>query len=378
MLAQVSTLDYNNIKNPPPPHHHGTTTDTIEYDPNENLKEQLTVLTEAIRILTRIVTTSNSPCSSESFDAEKRIEQLHSTWRLEDTGFSKLFNACKQMQDTLRLTSLEADRALDDVQRASEAAALWDIEKESKNKKIIMLEREKLELERKNQTLMCEVKDHKRQRKVIARSVRKFVNAMNEEHTSSSTPTTPTYQGLGLNNIPQLQYITGLSTNSSTSLSTSEEESEDTASPLVTDDGCATVRFAQRQGRKSKRERVSNVRSKKKIRQRNVLELSFPSKNVGIQFTSVSQKSFGSKSKDGKVSLLICGFLGFDNKLNRRPTFGSRLVCVDGISVEKEEWKMENLIDYICAKEGPLQMGFRSEFLTTVQIAELKKMETGK
>jgi len=375
MLTHLSTPNYNNIKNPPPSHHHlqHTTKENIECNPNDNLREQLTVLTEAIRILTRIVTTPSPPCSSESFDAEKKIEQLHLTWRLEDTGFSKLFNACKQMQDALRLTSLEADKAFDDVQRASDAAVVREREDEMKNEKIFTLQEEILELERKNQILMGEVKDHKKQKKVIARSVRKFVNAMNEGHTDSSAPTTPNNQGLGLNNIPQLQYITSISP----SFSTSEEDSEEISPPLVTDDGCATVRLAQRQARKSKRERVSTIRSKKKIRQRNVLELKFPSKNVGIQFTSVSQKSFASKSKDAKEALLICGFLGFDDTLNRRPTFGSRLVCVDGISVEKEGWKMENLIDYICAKEGPLQMSFRNEFLTTAQIAQLKKTETG-
>jgi len=271
-----------------------------------------------------------------------------------------------------------ADKAFDDVQRATDAAAVKDIENKMKSEKIFTLQEEKLELERKNQILMGEVKDNKKQKKVIARSVRKFVNAMNEGHTSSSAPTTPNNQGLGLNNIPQLQYITSISPSFSTSLSTSEEDSEELSSPLVTDDGCATVRLAQRQRRKIKRESVSSIRSKKKIRQRNVLELKFPSKNVGIQFTAVSQKSSGSKSKDAKEALLICGFLGFDDTLNRRPTFGSTLVCVDGISVEKEGWKMENLIDYICAKKGPLQMSFRNEFLTTAQIAQLKKTETGK
>jgi len=142
-----------------------------------------------------------------------------------------------------------------------------------------------------------------------------------------------------------------------------------TSSALVTDEGCATVRFTKRQGRKIKREN-GNFRSKKKKRQRNVLEISFPSKNVGIQFTSVSKKS----SAKGGETLNVCGFMGFDDSLNRRPTFGARLVCIDGISIEREEWNMENFIDYVCAKSGPTQMSFRNEFLTTAQIAQLKRL----
>ena len=78
--------------------------------------------------------------------------------------------------------------------------------------------------------------------------------------------------------------------------------------------------------------------------------------------------------KDTNEALLVSGFMEFDDTLNRRPTFGARLVCVDGISVERE-WRMENLIDYICTKNGPTQMSFRNEFLTTAQVTQLKKVD---
>jgi len=359
----------------------------IECDENpKNLTEEVRVLVEAIRLLTKIVTTAN-PSSAESLDAEKQIELLHSKWRLEDTGFPKLLNACKQMQDALGLTSLEADRALDDMQRANEAAARAKVEEEKKRKKIYSLRVEKKELQKKNQILVREVEDHKKQKKLIARSIRKFVDSMKEQHSNKDNTSSSNNE----KNFPQLEYITSASTSESctsssnveknvphlqyvTSVSTSED-SEDPltgSSALVTDEGCATIRFTQRQGRKIKREN-GNFRSKKKIRQRNVLELSFPSKNVGIQFTSVSKKY--PRKKGTSEALLVCGFMGFDDSLNRRPTFGARLVCIDGISIEREEWNMENFIDYICAKSGPTQMSFRNEFLTTAQIAQLKKVD---
>jgi len=252
-------------------------------------------------MLTKIVTTD--PSSTESFDAEERIEILNLKWKLEHTGFPKLLNACKQMQDSLRLTSFEADRALDDAQRASEAAAQAEVEAQQRKKKIYSLHREKIDLQKKNKSLM-------EQKKLIARSVRKFVDAMTEEHNGGTATLSLTTQKSvsrlqliddmneenndriistspdAQKNIPQLQYVT--------SGSTSEEGSEDastvSSSALVTDDGCATVRFTQRLGRKCKIERV-NFRTKNKIRQRNVLELSFPSKNdIGLQFSTVSKK----------------------------------------------------------------------------------------
>jgi len=81
---------------------------------------------------------------------------------------------------------------------------------------------------------------------------------------------------------------------------------------------------------------------------------------------------------EAKELLLVCGFLGFDDKRNRRPTFGARLVCVDGISVEREQWKMANYVDHICRMTGPTQMSFKNEFLTTAQISQLKTTDMPK
>lgn len=329
-------------------------------EPENDLEEQLGVLVEGIRNLTSILTTS-----SEYADGERRIEQLQSTWRLEDTGFSKLFNACKQMKNTLRLTSVEADNAFDELRRANQIASTAKLEEEKAKKKVCKLVKKNIELQAKNRILMTEVEDQKKHKKVIARSVRNFVRIVNEEQSIKSASSIPASKS------SNLQYATSINSN--------EEDWEDistVSSGLVTVDGCATIRFAESKAHKKEmyKEKIMRhnnvkVKCKKIMRHSNVLELSFPTKYVGIQFTSVLRTKGCHK---GKEALRVCGFMGFDSTLNRQPAFGSRLVRVDGISLDKEQWKMENLVDYICEKNGPIQMSFCNELLTTAQIEHLK------
>jgi len=140
-----------------------------EEHPND-LRDQIRVLTEGIRTLTSVLITP-----SECPDGIKRIEQLQSTWRLEDTGFSSLFNACTQMQNTLHLTSLEADKNFEECQRVREIASAAKLEEEKMKKIVFTLQKEKLELQEQNLILVNEIEDHKKERKLIARSVRNFV-----------------------------------------------------------------------------------------------------------------------------------------------------------------------------------------------------------
>lgn len=141
-----------------------------EEHPND-MREQIRVLTESIRTLTSVLITP-----SECPDGIKRIEQLQSTWRLEDTGFSSLFNTCTQMQNTLHLTSLEADKNFDEFQRVREIASAAKLEQEKMKEIIFKLQEEKKGLQEKNLVLVNEVEVHKKERKVIARSVRNFVD----------------------------------------------------------------------------------------------------------------------------------------------------------------------------------------------------------
>jgi len=417
-------------------HRNDTRTPTqieIEEHPND-IREQIRALTEGIRILTSILRTP-----SECPDGIKRIEQLQSTWRLEDTGFSCLFNACTQMQNTLHLTSLESDRNFNECERVREIASAAKLEEENMKKKVFTLEQEKIELQKKNFIL---VKDHKKERKVVARSVRNFVDTTLQRIRDIATTTKleeenmkkeiftlqkektdlqqkkrvrtiikvgdqnkdrkgipraiqismdtsyekrndvlissiPTTDARDLSDVSNLLYSPGSSISSSEHDSIASENDwrqiSLASSESVTNDKCAnneraTDRFPKREALQSGR---SNIQLKKKARHSNELELLFPSKYAGIQVSSMSIKGY---FKD-EEALLVCGFMGFDDTLNRRPEFGSRLVRVDDISVENEKWKMHDLVDYIFTKSGPIRMSFCDKHLTMAQIEQLVAIE---
>ena len=221
------------------------------------------------------------------------------------------------------------------LRRVGEIASTTKIEEEKMKKKIFTLQKEKKELQKKNGILInvdTITKDRKRSVSLIS-SIR-----------------TPDFL--------DLQY--------STSITSSEDSWGDissASSELLTDYGCASIRFPEREALKSE----SNHQSEKITRHSNVSKMSFPSMHVGIQFSSVLTKESFKDEED----LLVYGFMGFNGTLNRRPTFGSRLVGVDEISLERGKWKMEDLVDYICLKNGSIQMRFCNEPLATAQIEQL-------
>lgn len=345
-------------------------------DPND-LKDQLCALMEGLQTLTRIVTTVDT--SSQYCDDVERIEELRSAWKIEDTGFSGLYNACRQMKDTLSITSMEANEALIEVQRTGKIAISAKASRDKIKKKANALQKENSKLRNKNHLLAMELRNQSKQKKLIARSVRNFMNTFMDEHqaeTRDSSTLVPTHA-------PPLP--------DSSNDNSSEEDWEEisnasSGSSLVTDDGCATVRLAQRKSKEARFARRQGMRwvsgggsrggvgsgiipTKNIMRQKNELDLSFPSKHSGILFCTVSTKS--TTKKYSSQALLVCGFSKFDDTLNQQPMFGSRLVFVDGISCKK--WKMETLNDYVSSKHGPMQMSFRNELLTKTQIEQLKE-----
>merc|ERR1719445_60533 len=103
------------------------------------------------------------------------MEELQSEWKLEETGFARLFNACKQMQNTLRLTSLEADEALSDAQRSNDIASAARHQAEKMEKEIGELQRENSYLQQKNDVLLKKLQEQRLQKKLMKRSVRNLL-----------------------------------------------------------------------------------------------------------------------------------------------------------------------------------------------------------
>lgn len=67
-------------------------------------------------------------------------------------------------------------------------------------------------------------------------------------------------------------------------------------------------------------------------------------------------------------AVIVCGFAGFDDAgSNLRPRLGARLVAFDGVSVERGLWTFESIRKAIQARNRPLTLSFRNDFLTTEQ-----------
>jgi hypothetical protein len=75
-----------------------------------------------------------------------------------------------------------------------------------------------------------------------------------------------------------------------------------------------------------------------------------------------------------KDIVLVCGFHGFDNTANNeRPNLGARLIAFDGISIERGPWTFDTVKKAIKARQRPLTLSFRDDYLTMDQRAILTK-----
>ena len=157
-----------------------------------------------------------------------------------------------------------------------------------------------------------------------------------------------------------------------------EEISNTPSSSSFVTDGCATLRlaqnreikatFVQRHGLGSMR-RKGILPTKNIMMQKNEFDLSFPTNKCGIMYCAVQVESSAGTDYD---ALLVRGLTDdFDESLNKKPMCGSRLVCIDGVSLEREHWTIEKIVDYIALKNGPIQMSFRNKMLTKTQIKKL-------
>lgn len=73
-------------------------------------------------------------------------------------------------------------------------------------------------------------------------------------------------------------------------------------------------------------------------------------------------------------AVLVCGFQGFDeSSANVRPKLGARLVAFDGVSIEVGKWTFDAVRMAIQARDRPLTLSFRNDFLTTEQRTILTK-----
>jgi len=127
-------------------------------------------------------------------------------------------------------------------------------------------------------------------------------------------------------------------------------------------------------------------------------DIKFHSQKIGLQFQKVATTSssgllseamtihtnnctisdqsneFPSSRAISVDTVLVCGFAGFDDGVNRmKPSLGARLIAVDGVSVEKGPWTFQSVKNVIRSRGRPITLTFRDEYLTTSQRCILTK-----
>lgn len=94
------------------------------------------------------------------------------------------------------------------------------------------------------------------------------------------------------------------------------------------------------------------------------------------RIAAISNVSKSAKIQEGDTcplaqpvdAVIVCGFVGFDDSgSNVRPKLGARLVAFDGVSVEVGKWTFESIRKAIQARDRPLTLSFRNDYLTTEQ-----------
>ena len=146
-----------------------------EPDDEHEIKEQLQALTEAIQLLTTSIT---STCSTKDTDrqnnlyADQELDKLEKIWKLEQTGFARLYNACKQLKENLRLTAIEADDSIKDVNSVQQELVVEKNKVHKMNRAIKSLYKENKTLRKTQTALESQLKLCKKEKKAIVHGIR--------------------------------------------------------------------------------------------------------------------------------------------------------------------------------------------------------------
>ena len=370
-----------------------------EPDDEHEIKEQLQALTEAIQLLTMSIT---STCSStkdmdrqNDLYADQELDKLEKRWKLEQTGFARLYNACKQLKENLRLTVIEADDSIKDVNSVQQELVNEKTKMNKMNRAIKALYKENKTLRKTQTALESQLKSCKKEKKAIVHGIRGYIHSTRGEmevekvdvqddseiglvsgqldaflETEEKEP-----NSTAMNNSLEESIETLVTTFEIVSSEESEEE-EDPASPistcssLITDEGCATLRLSKRLEKPSGT--FSFLRNVIRATT-NTYELEFTS-NPGLQFMRLPPNVKVDANMNASVPIfLICGFMGFLERHHQRtPIFGARLISIDSYSLEHEEWTMQDLVDSIKMRKALLQMKFRNDEISEANMVQLK------
>uniref|UniRef100_A0A7S3PVZ5 Uncharacterized protein n=1 Tax=Chaetoceros debilis TaxID=122233 RepID=A0A7S3PVZ5_9STRA len=172
-------------------------------------------LTEAMGYLTIIISSPHD--DAKEIEADAAIDRLLQNRKLEQTGFPRLYNTAKQMKQHLRLTAMEADSHITDMNNAHKSTIKTRKKNDNLKRILINTASENAKLHNQIAALLSDIESLKKEMKLVVRSVRYYFN--NSEYESEEKET-----------IHENDDSTHISTSSS----------------LVTDDGCATIRLEEK------------------------------------------------------------------------------------------------------------------------------------
>ena len=94
------------------------------------------------------------------------------TWSFPGTNFSTLLNACQQLRESLRLTSIEASSAVDDLNEANERVAKCE-------KRMSKAEKHICKLWEENCAMRKTLKQNKAEKRVLVKEVKSLMGVVN-------------------------------------------------------------------------------------------------------------------------------------------------------------------------------------------------------
>jgi len=329
---------------------------------SDDVKEQLQALTEAIYLLTRSIASSNASQSYLQGDTE--LDKLQKVWKLEETGFPRLYNACKQLKENLRLTAIEADEAVSDI-NASHQILFEEKNRVNKmNKAVYQLYKENKELRKQNATLTLDVQRCKKEKKIIVEYIRGYNSSIRGKNMEENMNETSCEENMDATSVDiSLESFESFESDASHSVSTSSS----TSSSLISDVGCATLHLA-----KKKIPYLAMFRSVLTA-PANVYDITFTMNSPGLQFLMLPANTRVDSSMNATNPIfLVCGYKGFRDSLHRRPSFGARLISINNDSLERQEWSMADLISYTNKRGGSMKMRFRNDSISADNMEKIK------
>lgn len=367
----------------------------IEY----GVSEQLDALVKANNLLTSIMTrpADQNPSTkgkrleeeaSKEYAARKpmtsncteelELEKLQQEWKLEQTGFSRLWNACNSLREMLRLTAVEADEAIQDASASQSSARKAQMHAKAFQLMARNLKKENYSLKDRISHLEGEVKKLKSERRAMAKEivrVRQENDCLNEQRMVA---------------LARLFEGTLLS-DASTAPTTSDEESS------YSDLSAASI-IDRPQESMSENEEADSAATHSANSQAVLHRLIFSGTKTGIKFVKVRSEArpVGSVLRSGHCqstasnkteantspatwypstgthAFFVCGFHDFDDTANKRPAVGSRLFAVNGKSLEEARVEsFQQLRDMISSAKKPATLSFRQDPLGEHEAAKV-------